>query len=163
MMTTASIRNQRGFSLIEALIAMVLLSIGLLGTGLLQIGGLKANANAAGRTSGVAVAQSVLDDLRSIPQNDDRLADGDLDGAAGLDDGRAAGGSAPNPAAADRSWNGTGQYAAADGRTYTVFWNVAEDVPMAGTRTLRLFVYWNDPKFGLNKVVMTTVVGGYYL
>jgi prepilin-type N-terminal cleavage/methylation domain-containing protein len=51
-------RNQRGFSLIEALIAMVLLSVDLL-----RIGGIKTNTNAAGRTSGVAVARSVMDDL----------------------------------------------------------------------------------------------------
>jgi hypothetical protein len=51
-------RNQRGFSLIEALITMVLLIVGLL-----VARRIKANANAAGRTSGVAVARSVMDDL----------------------------------------------------------------------------------------------------
>jgi type IV pilus assembly protein PilV len=159
-MTSTSFGNQRGFSLVEALIAMVLLSVGLLAAGLLQIGGIKANSNAAGRTSGVSLAQSVMDDLRTLPLDDDLLDDTDGDGAAGLNDGMAASGGNPTPANADRS---RGQVTTSDGRTFTVFWNVAGGVPMTGTKTLRVFVYWNDSRFGLNKVVMTTVLGGYYL
>ena len=56
-----------------------------------------------------------------------------------------------------------GQITGSDGRTYTVFWNVANDVPVTGTKTVRLFVYWDDSKFGLNKVITTTVLGGFYL
>ena len=160
-MTTVKRNNQEGFSLVEALVAMVLLSVGLLAAGLMQIGSMKANANAAGRTFAVGLAQSVLDDLRSLPVDDDLLDDGtgDVDGAGGLDDGMAAGGS-PNPAEADQSM---GQVTGSDGRNYTVFWNVAQDVPVDGVKTLKLFVYWNDSKFGLNKVIMTTVLGGLYL
>jgi type IV pilus assembly protein PilV len=151
--------NQRGFSLIEALIAMVLLSVGLLAAGLLQIGGIKANANAASRTSGVAVAQSILDDLRSRSLDDPLLVDTG-DNGNGLDDGKATAGGNPVPNDADQS---AGQITTSDGRTYTVFWNVADGFPMTTTKTLRLFVYWTDPKFGRNKVVTTTVLGGYYL
>jgi type IV pilus assembly protein PilV len=158
-MTSLPISNQRGFSLIEALIAMVLLSIGLLAAGLLQIGGMKANANAAGRTSGVAVAQSIMDDLRSRTMDDPLLVDTG-DNGNGLNDGMAAGGSDPMPGNADQS---AGQITLADGRTYTVFWNIADGTPMTRTKTLRLFVYWNDPKFGLNRVIATTVLGGNYL
>jgi type IV pilus assembly protein PilV len=159
-MTFTPIGNQRGFSLVEALIAMVLLSVGLLAAGLLQIGGIKANANAAGRTSGVSLAQSVMDDLRTLPLDDDLLSDTDGDGATGLNAGMASSGGNPTPDNADQS---RGQVTTSDGRTYTVFWNVVEGAPVNGTKTLRLFVYWNDQKFGLNKVVMTTVLGGYYL
>jgi type IV pilus assembly protein PilV len=166
-MTSATIRNQRGFSLIEALIAMFLLSIGLLGAGLMQIGGIKANSNATGRTTGLSVAQSIMDDLRSLPLTDPRLSDTKNMGN-GLDDGRAVPGGQPVPGDADQLINpvfapdGT-NYTAADGLTYTVFWNVAEDSPLDGTRTVRLFVYRNDQRFGLNRVVMTTVLGGFYL
>ena len=141
---------------------MVLLSVGLLAAGLLQIGGIKANSNAAGRTSGVSLAQSVMDDLRTLPLDDDLLSDNGTGsaGAAGLNDGMATSGGNPTPGNADQS---RGQVTTSDGRTYTVFWNVAEGAPVNGAKTLRLFVYWNDQKFGLNKVVMTTVLGGYYL
>ncbi len=164
-MTTVKSNNQKGFSLLEALIAMVLLSIGLLGAGLMQIGSIKANTNAENRTFGVGLAQSVMNDLRSQPLDfvltpDDPLDDEDGDGAAGLDDGMALAGANPVPAAADQSM---GQITASDGRNYTIFWNVADNVPVNGAKTLRLFVYWNDERFGLNKVIMTTVLGGFYL
>jgi type IV pilus assembly protein PilV len=161
-MTRIKIGNQRGFSLIEALVAMVLLSVGLLAAGLLQIGGIKANANAAGRTFGVGLAQSIMDDLRSRSVGDALLLDTG-DRGNDLDDGRAASGGNPVPADADQKMGLTGQVTGSDGRTYTVFWNVANDVPVTGTKTVRLFVYWNDSKFGLNKVVATTVLGGFYL
>jgi type IV pilus assembly protein PilV len=153
------IGNQRGFSLLEALIAMVLLSVGLLAAGLMQIGGIKANANAAGRTFGVGLAQSIMDDLRSRAMDDALLVDTG-DRGNDLDDGMAAPGSGPVPGVADQS---PGQITGSDGRTYTVFWNVANDVPVTGTKTVRLFVYWDDSKFGLNKVITTTVLGGFYL
>lgn len=158
-MTAARICHQRGFSLVEVLIAMVLLSVGLLATGLLQIGGIKANANAAGRTFGVGLAQSIMDDLRTRPLDDSLLVDTGNRGDD-LNDGKAGSGSAPAPSDADQS---AGQITASDGRTYTVFWNVSDDAPVAGAKILRLFVYWQDPKFGFNKVVMTTVLGGFYL
>lgn len=159
-MIAVNSKNQRGFSLVEALIALVLLSVGLLAAGLMQIGSMKANTNAAGRTFGVGLAQSVMDDLRSRPLGDALLVDTDADGAAGLDDGMATGGGNPIPANADQSM---GQITASDGRNYTIFWNVADDEPVNGASTLKLYVYWNDQKFGLNKVIMTTVVGGFYL
>lgn len=158
-MITVKCRNQRGFSLVEALVAMVLLSIGLLGAGLMQIGSMKANTNAAGRTFGVGLAQSVMDDLRSRPLDDALLADTG-DRGNDLDDGMAASGGNPVPADADQSM---GQITASDGRDYTIFWNVAEDEPVNGAKTLKLYVYWNDQEFGLNKVIMTTVLGGFYL
>lgn len=159
-MATVKTGNQAGFSLVEALIAMVLLTVGLLAAGLMQISSMKANSNAAGRTFAVGMAQSELDNLRSLPMDDDLLDDSNGDGVVGLDDGIASGGIDPNPAAADQS---KGQVMGSDGRNYTVFWNVALDAPVDGAKTLKLFVYWTDPKFGLNKVIMTTVMGGFYL
>jgi type IV pilus assembly protein PilV len=158
-MISLVIGNQRGFSLIEALIAILLISVGLLATGLLQIGGIKANANAGGRTSGVAVAQSIMDDLRSRPFDDPLLMDTGTNGS-GLNDGMATAGSDPTPGNSDHF---AGQITAVDGRTYTIFWNITDGTPMTRTKTLRLFVYWNDQEFGLNRFVTTTVLGGNYL
>jgi hypothetical protein len=86
-------RNQRGFSLIEALIAMVLLIVGLL-----VARRIKANANAAGRTSGVAV-------------DDPLLKDGG-DNGSGLNNGKAVAGGNPTPGNADQS---AGQITTAQG------------------------------------------------
>ena len=55
----------------------------------MQIGAMRANTNALGRTDGVAIAQSVLDTLRALPLDDPLLLDGGgaHNGTAGLNDG----------------------------------------------------------------------------
>lgn len=158
-------KNQRGFSLIEALVAMVILTIGLLAVGLMQIGAMKGNTNALGRSDGVAMAQSVMDTLRCLPLDDVRLSDSD-DSTINLDDGMAVGGNAPVAANAGHEGDelfATNPILGANGQTYNVFWNVDEDTPVTGAKTIRLFVYWTDQKFGLNKVVVTSILGGFFL
>ena len=152
------LKNQQGFSLIEAMIAMVILSVGLLAVGLMQISAIKGNTNALSRTDGVAMAQSVMDRLRGLPIDDALLSDVDP-ASTNLDDGRAAGG-APDDTLAGHS---EGLVTGPNGQNYTVFWNVDEDTPVANAKTVRVFVYWTDQKFGLNRTIMTSVIGGLYL
>lgn len=159
--------NQKGFSLIEAMIAMLILTVGLLALGVLQIGGMKSNANALNRTDGGTFAQTVLDTLRALPVDDDLLTDTVLPGTLnGLDQGIAVGGNAPIPANADHT--GAELFDAnptpgLNGQTYTVFWNVSDDIPVPGAKTVRVFVYWTDQRFGQNRAIATTVMGGLYL
>lgn len=153
-MKNLSLKNQQGFSLIEAMIAMVILSIGLLAVGLMQIGAMKGNTNALSRSDGVAMAQSQMDTLRSLPLNDPLLND---NGGA-LDDGRDVG-AGFDDALADQS---LGVVFGMNGQNYTIFWNVNDDAA-TGTKTVRLFTYWTDQQFGLNRVVVTSVLGGLYL
>lgn len=151
------LKNRQGFSLIEVIVAMAILTFGLLAVGLMQIGAMKGNVNATGRSSGVSVAQSVMDDLRSLPLDHALLQDVNV---GALDRGAAAGGTPPDPAQADHN---PGAITAPSGQVFTVFWNVADDTPLDSAKTVRVFVYWNDPHFGLNRAIMTSVVGGLYL
>ena len=158
------IDNQKGFSLIEAMIAMVILSVGLLAVGLMQIGAMKANTNAISRTDGVAMAQSVLDTLRTLPVDDPLLS-----GSGDLGAGMPAGNNLPTDDEIDDADHSgdeifmSNRVFGVNGQKYTIFWNVIENSPVADTRTVRVFVYWNDQKFGLNRTIMTSVVGGLYL
>lgn len=155
-------RNQQGFSLIEAIIAMAILTVGLLAVGLMQIGAMKGNTNALSRGDGSAFAQSVMDVLRSTPMENALL----VDNGGTLDDGIAVGAADPIPANADHTGSelfGANPTTGINGMTYTVFWNVEDDTPIADAKTVRVFVYWTDGKFGLNRVVSTSVLGGLYL
>jgi type IV pilus assembly protein PilV len=55
----------RGFTLIEALVALVVLSIGLLGVAGMQIAGLRANQSAASRTQASYLADDIADRMRA--------------------------------------------------------------------------------------------------
>lgn len=74
---TASPRTrQRGFSLIEVLVAVLVLSIGLLGLALLQAQGLVFNSNAYYRTQATLLAYDMMDRMRT---NRGGAAGGDYD------------------------------------------------------------------------------------
>ena len=160
---TISLSNQKGFSLIEALIAMLILSVGLLAVAMLQVSAMKANTNALSRTDGVSVAQSVLDTLRTLPMSDARLSDGD--DTDDLYTGMATSGTNFTPDNADHSGSelyGSDSITGPTGQTYTIFWNVADNDD-TNSKTVRLFVYWTDQKLGLDHTIVTTVLGGLYL
>jgi type IV pilus assembly protein PilV len=55
----------KGFTLIEALVALVILSIGLLGVAGMQIAGLRNNLSAASRTQASYLADDIIDRMRA--------------------------------------------------------------------------------------------------
>lgn len=55
----------RGFTLIEALVALAVLSIGLLGVAGMQIAGLRANMSAGSRTQASYLADDIVDRMRA--------------------------------------------------------------------------------------------------
>lgn len=57
----------RGFTLLETLIALVVLSIGLLGLASLQIAALKVNHQSYQRTQAVILASDIIDRIRANP------------------------------------------------------------------------------------------------
>lgn len=59
------IRNERGFSLISTLIAVVILSIGILALAKTSAAVVRAGAQAASRTEAVSVARAYMEEVRS--------------------------------------------------------------------------------------------------
>src|SRR5690606_35939345 len=70
----AAARCQDGFSLIEVLVALLVLSVGLLGLAMLQIEGLKHNTDAYYRTQATVLAYDIMDRMRA---NSDAARNGD--------------------------------------------------------------------------------------
>jgi len=71
-------RNQKGFTLIEILITVIVLSIGLLGLAGLQISGLRANLSSEARSKASILANDIAERMRTNPlgvQNEDAGAD----------------------------------------------------------------------------------------
>ena len=59
------LRRQRGFTLMEVLISMIVLSIGLLGLAGLQMNGLKSNNSSYQRTQASLLANEMIDRIRA--------------------------------------------------------------------------------------------------
>jgi len=75
---TAHLRGQSGFSLLEVLIAVLVLSVGLLGMAALQINALKNNLSSFQRTQAVMLSYYMLDAMRAN-RDDVRAGNYDLD------------------------------------------------------------------------------------
>jgi len=63
--------RQQGFTLLESLIALVVLSVGMLGITALYVEGLKASRTAIYRTMAVALASDMMDRIRANPAGRD--------------------------------------------------------------------------------------------
>ena len=81
--------RQRGFSLIEALVAFLILSVGMLGIASLQLISLKAGKTAELRTVAVIKAEEILERIRNNPAAvlSYAVTDGDLGVDNNCDDG----------------------------------------------------------------------------
>lgn len=61
--------EMRGFSLIEVLVALLVLSVGLLGLALLQVQGMRYNSNSYQRTQATVLAYEIIDRIRTNSKN----------------------------------------------------------------------------------------------
>jgi len=67
---------QHGFSLIEVLVSLLVLSVGMLGLGGLQMAAVKGTANAHARTVASALMHDLTDRMRANPENASNPAEG---------------------------------------------------------------------------------------
>jgi type IV pilus modification protein PilV len=130
--------NEKGFSLLEVIVAISVLTIGLLAVASMQASAIRGNASAYGITEGTNLASDQIEKLMIMPYDnpypDDSydyplypLEDRDKDGKFGLEDDTAS--------TADHNVN-RGKY--------TVYWNVAVDDTAKGTKTVNVIVTWAD-------------------
>ncbi len=140
MMRIKTLKTNNGFTLIEALVAMVILSLGIFSLYSMQTTSIKGNSKASLITTATVWNADQVERVIGMQYLDTPLqdTDGDGDGVSmdsdgndtnsvnfGLDD--------IDPATAD------GNFVTSDSH-YTVYWNVAIDVPMADVKTIRVHV-----------------------
>ena len=133
-------RSQAGFSLVELLVAVVILAVGLLGLAELQITAIKTNAHSEGLIAASGVAQLFLEDVTSWSEDDARL-DADQNGRA--------------------DWNG-GSVAVAGAGTFIVTYDVdADHQGVSGVTKVTVHVANNQIGTtlgrGLKTVTMSTI------
>jgi type IV pilus assembly protein PilV len=68
--------KQKGFSLVEVLIALVILAVGLLGVTGMQITAIRGNHFSGNLTQATVLAQNKLEELKHLPYYDPKLSSG---------------------------------------------------------------------------------------
>ncbi len=134
------LRNEKGFTLIEIMVALFVFTIGILALNKMQVVAIRGNANANGLTGSSSWAAAQVETLLTLDYDDDLLQDivgGDgAEGLAGLNDNTAA--------------KADGSMDSLDGN-FKILWNVADDEPIRNVKTIRVIATRNY--FGLQKQV----------
>lgn len=146
--------DQEGFTLIEVLIAVVIMAIGILSVISMQLTAIKGNLTAGNISVASGWAADQIEKIFAKPYNDDDLRDDESisnasnnpDGATGLDDA--------TPGTAD------GMTTSPNGLA-TIYWNVADDLIMPNTKTIRIIVQRKD--FGVTKTVTMNYLKAKYM
>jgi prepilin-type N-terminal cleavage/methylation domain-containing protein len=142
-----TLMSNQGFTLLEVLAAIAILSFGLLAVATMQGSSIKGNSQAIGTTEGITVAQDQIEKLLRLPYNDADLDDIDGDGTDanpdpdgandngccyGLDD------------TVDGALNVIADKSDLSDPRYKIYWNIAVDVPIGRVKTVRVIVLWED-------------------
>jgi prepilin-type N-terminal cleavage/methylation domain-containing protein len=146
----AKIGEEKGFTLLEVIVAISLLTFGLLGVASMQVAAIKGNAFAGGVTEATTLAGDRLEYLMTLNYDDpadstELLDDVDGDGAPGLNDATSA--------TADHYRTYTDE----NGTLYNLYWNTARDVPTADTTIVKVIVTWSNRGI-LKKVSVQCIV-----
>lgn len=119
-----------GFTLLEVVVAVSILTVGLLAIAKLQEAAIRGNNYAGTSTIASAVASDRAEKLLALEMQSPLLQDTDGDGAAGLAD-----------TGTDADHASTVEV---NGISFQVCWNIAPDSPNTGNKTINLIVMWND-------------------
>jgi prepilin-type N-terminal cleavage/methylation domain-containing protein len=133
--TATSVANQRGFTLIELFIAIVLLTIGLLGTAALTTGVVGGNLTSKNMTTATAIAQSCFEENRRV--------------------GYANAGTVP-AGGANSCITGGGVSVTSGGVTFTRTLTI--DATVANLKTLTVQVSWSEGASGSKSITLKTIL-----
>jgi prepilin-type N-terminal cleavage/methylation domain-containing protein len=126
--------HERGFTLLEVLIAVCVLTVGLLGVASMQGSASRNNTFADSRTVATALAANQMEALLPLAWDDASLSDADGDGNAGLDD---------TGFDNDPTTQGDADHGVTQGK-YTICWNVVDNEIINNTKTINVIITWND-------------------
>ncbi|OGP81487.1 MAG: type IV pilus modification protein PilV [Deltaproteobacteria bacterium RBG_16_54_11] len=117
------VKKSEGFTLLEVMIALVILSVGLLGLGALQLVAIKTNAFSSEMTYATMIAQQQAEILKSLPFTDANLT------AA----------TEANP----HTGVGSGK-----GVQYAISWTVTDNSPATDMKIINISVQWQSLRQG---------------
>lgn len=137
------ISNQEGMTLVEVMVAMLVMGISLVALTTMQVS--SSASNVAARKMGEAntIASRSLEMLMGLSYDDPLWDDVDGDGNAGLED----------KTAADADGNFMADYG---GQQYSVFWNVSVDDPIPNQKTVQIIA--NRTEMGINRAISLNYV-----
>ena len=130
-----NLRNEKGFTLLEVIVAISILTVGLLAVASMQLSAIRGNAFAEGVTEATSLAVDRMEYLMALDYGDADVDDTDGDGIGGL-----------NNATSDTADHNRTHYRDAYGHLYdyNLYWNSARNQPALNNTTIRVIVTWSE-------------------
>jgi type IV pilus modification protein PilV len=150
--------QEEGFTILELLVAMLVLAVGILALIDMQVAAISGNSSANQMTVATTLAQDQIEQLKRLDFFDTALADTKVGNNGTL--------TTPTNAASFDHVDANNPINESGGTTglrrYRRFWNVADNTPITGVKTVVVFVYWGTVEgTGLtqHRVIIPTTVG----
>jgi type IV pilus assembly protein PilV len=131
------VARDKGFTLVEVMIAVAILALGVLAVGTMQGSSAAGNSLAGNTTEATTLAEDTLEMLLGLPYTHADLVDATNDGAATLRNPLPPLPNTPVPDMAVRP----PEYQRTVDR-FTVCWNVANNLAVSNTKTINVIVVW---------------------
>ena len=146
--------NNNGFTVVELMVAVVITVIAFAGLATMEIACINGNSIASNVTTGITLAQDKMEDLMSLDLNDPDLDDNNSNNNGnlreGIDDFADVGGVATaDDGHREENIDAKGN----PGGTYTRIWNIADDTPIDGQKTLVVVVTWRDSVVTVSSII----------
>lgn len=144
------LKGNSGFTLIELLISVCIMAIAFAGLATMQIACINGNTIASNLTTGITLAQDMMEELNGLDFNDTALNDSDpanntnLRGVANFDHRQK---HVNSLGATDESDS------APPGFMYTRYWNIADDTPVSGRKTVVVIVAWKGHMVSVSSII----------
>ena len=144
-MLSQRLNNKGGFTVVELLVAVVVMSIAFAGLATMEVACINGTSIANNVTTGITLAQDKMEELKSLhledPELDDNNASNNVDLRAGIEDFTVLGSvAAADDGHRDEDIDADGN----PGGMYTRSWNIAEDTPIDGEKTIVVVVTWES-------------------
>ena len=138
----SSLKSEKGFNLVEILIAMVILGVAFMGLANMQLSSINSNSNSSQLTRAVILAQDKMEEIKSLNPDHPDLADtnpgnnGNLRQAITPEDS--------DHRESHREIEGESTPSIPDLRygSYSLIWNIADNTPLPGKKTVVVIVIW---------------------
>ena len=154
MQITEKIHKTEGFSLIELLVAVCVIAIAFAGLASMQIACINGNSIASNLTTGITLAQDKMEELKSLNVDESELGDNNTSNNADLLEGTKDSTVVGNTTDADdghREENIDEEGNA--GGMYTRIWNIADNTPINGRKTVMVIVTWKSHRVSVSSVI----------
>jgi len=138
-------KRQNGFTFIEILVSIVILAVGLLSIAGLVTTVIKGNVSSKKTTTAIALAQTKIEELKNKPFTDPELEDTNASNNFNLS----------STISIDHSEEGIDENGEAGGY-YNRIWNVANNIPSSGIKTVEVIITWQDN--GAHSISFTTAI-----